>query len=124
MIDTALPDTNSRIAALMATKLGVGGDPTLKSRLTKGGKRLPHKLRQQARFLAQQEELWANPRMRRTIDSGKVQRAQRDLLSYLDGLDRKDQFFGRMIGILAPLMFNVLLIFVAFVVWLVMTGRV
>lgn len=124
MIDTALPQTNAAIARLMRDKLRAGGGEGLAEAVKRGGRRLPHALRQQARFLVEQEVLWENPRLRRTIDPARVQKAQEALTRHLEALDPWDAFVGRVIGILAPLMFNILLIFAGVVVWLVATGRV
>ncbi|MFV0359269.1 hypothetical protein [Tropicimonas sp.] len=124
MIANELPDTNAAIARLMRDKLGAGPGDSLAQAMRKGGRRLPNPLRQEGRYLVEQEAMWHNPRLRRAIDPAKIRRAQQDLTDHLEKIDRWDAFLGRTVGILAPLMFNVLLIFAIVVVWLVKTGRV
>ena len=120
----SLPETNAALAQLWREQLGVRGNDTLASKLKRAPGLLPRSLKQDVAYLVQMEQLWANPKLRRQIDPEKVARAQQNLRSFLEAVNPRDRLFGRMIGILAPLMLNILVIFAAVVTWLVMTGRV
>lgn len=119
----ALPESNRELALLWRQQLGVLGGDTLAAKMRRAPGTLPRALRAEVRFLADMERLWPNPKLRRQIDLAHVERAQVALRRFLEEIDPRDRLVGRAIGILAPLMLNILLIFVALVVWLVMTGR-
>lgn len=120
----SLPETNAELAAYWRAQLGVRGKDTLAAKLRRAPGTLPRGLRRDVRFLADMEKLWDNPKLRRQIDLARVDRAQTALRDFLDKVDPRDRLIGRFIGILAPLMFNILLIFGVVVTWMVMTGRV
>lgn len=124
MMSSELPETNAELALLWRQQLGVRGRDTLAAKLRRAPGTLPRRLKREVRFLVEMEQLWANPRLRRQIDHEKVSRAQAELRRFLTTIDPRDRLIGRFIGILAPLMLNILLLFAAFVTWLVMTGRV
>lgn len=124
MIDISLPDTNAELARLMGEKLGIGGADRLEVKMRRGGRLLPKALRRQGEYLVEAERQWANPRLRRTLDAATLTKAQDELRAHLSTIDPRDRRIGRLIGIAAPLAFNILLIFAAVVAWLVWTGRV
>ncbi|MFV0334956.1 MAG: hypothetical protein ACK5JR_12915 [Tropicimonas sp.] len=119
-----LPETNRELAHLWRKQLGVRGDDTLEAKLRRAPGTLPQKLRDEVRFLAETERLWSHPRLRRQIDHARIERGQAALRRFLQAVDPRDRLIGRFIGILAPLMFNILLVFAVLVIWLVKTGRV
>ncbi|NDR59542.1 hypothetical protein [Aliiruegeria sabulilitoris] len=124
MMNLSLPETNAELALLWRKQLGVRGKDTLRAKLRRAPGTLPRALRREVRFLIDMEKLWDNPKLRRQIDFGRVEKAQSELRRFLDTIDPRDRLIGRIIGIIAPLMLNILLIFAAIVTWLVMTGRV
>ncbi|SDL07094.1 hypothetical protein [Aliiruegeria lutimaris] len=124
MMNRSLPETNAELALLWREQLGVRGKNTLQAKLRRAPGTLPRALRREVRFLIDMEKLWDNPKLRRQIDFGRIEKAQSELRRFLDAIDPRDRLIGRFIGIIAPLMLNILLIFAAVVTWLVMTGRV
>ncbi|PRY23669.1 hypothetical protein CLV78_104160 [Aliiruegeria haliotis] len=124
MTEQTLPESNAALAELMRAKLGAGGADTLESKLRRVPGLLPRSVKRDVRYLIQMQKLWDHPKLRRQIDYTRVERAQANLRAFLEKIDPKDRLMGRFIGILAPLMLNILLIFAAFVCWLVWTGRV
>ena len=100
------------------------GTDTLAAKLRRAPGTLPRALQRDVRFLIDMERLWDNPKLRRQIDLGRVETAQGKLRAFLEKIDPRDRLFGRLLGILAPLMLNFLLLFAAFVTWLVWSGRV
>ena len=124
MMNRPLPETNAELALLWRDQLGVRGSDTLAAKLRRAPGTLPRALQREVRFLIDMERLWDNPKLRRQIDLGRVETAQGKLRAFLEKIDPRDRLFGRLLGILAPLMLNFLLLFAAFVTWLVWCGRV
>lgn len=124
MMETSLPETNAALAALMREKLGVRGADRLEVKLRRGGGLLPRAIRKDAKYLIEMEKLHQNPKLRRQIDGDRVRRAESNLRRHLDSIDPRDRLIGRILGILAPLAFNVLLIAGAFIAWLAWSGRI
>ncbi|MDV7141984.1 hypothetical protein R3X27_04730 [Tropicimonas sp. TH_r6] len=124
MTERPLPETNAELAQLWREQLGVRGKDRLATKLRRAPGTLPRSLKREVRFLVEMEQLWDNPKLRRQIDLARVGRAQESLRGFLKTIDPRDRLIGRFLGILAPLMFNILLVFAAWVIWLVMTGRV
>jgi hypothetical protein len=124
MIDISLPDTNAELAVLMRERLGIRGADRLAVKMRRGGRLLPKAVRRQAAYLVEAEKQWGNPRLRRVIDEQKVTKAQADLRRHLEGIDPRDRLKGRLIGIAAPLAFNLLVVAGLLIAWLVWTGRV
>lgn len=124
MTTRPLPETNAELADLWRGQLGVRGKETLSGKLRRGPGTISRALRKDVRYLVDMEKLWENPKLRRQIDMAQVEAAQDRLRRFLEAVDPRDRLIGRFVGILAPLMFNILLIFAAVVTWLVWTGRV
>ena len=123
MSELPLPESNNALAVLWREQLGVGGEDTLRAKLRRAPGSLSRAVRKDAAHLAEMENLWANPKLRRQIDMARVHRAQTNLRNFLKAVDPRDRRMGRIIGTLAPLMFNLLIVFAAVVTWLAMTGR-
>lgn len=123
MTDLALPETNAELARLMRDRLGIRGPETLAAKLRRGGRLLPRALRHEGLWLAEMEALWPQPKLRRQIDPARVAHAQAALRAHLLAVDRRDLLIGRIVGILAPLAFNLLLLGGLAILWLIWTGR-
>lgn len=124
MTDQPLPETNAALARLMRERLGVRGDETLAVKMRRGGRLLPRRLRRQGAYLVEMERFWPHPKLRRQIDAQKIDLAQSQLRTHLEAIDPRDRMIGRILGIVAPLAFNFLLIAAGVITWLVWTGRV
>ncbi|MFD0978941.1 hypothetical protein [Tropicimonas aquimaris] len=124
MMENSLPETNAALALLMREKLGVRGADRLEVKLRRAGGLLPRALRKDAKYLVDMEKLYANPKLRRQIDSARVSEASANLRRHLEAIDPRDRRIGWMLGVVTPLAFNLLLIAAAFITWLVWTGRV
>ncbi|SNS22173.1 hypothetical protein [Tropicimonas sediminicola] len=124
MMENSLPETNAALALLMREKLGVRGADRLEVKLRRAGGLLPRALRKDAKYLVDMEKLYDNPKLRRQIDSARVSEASANLRRHLEAIDPRDRRIGWILGVVAPLAFNLLLIAAAFITWLVWTGRV
>lgn len=123
MTDAPLPEANAELARLMRDRLGIRGPETLAAKMRRGGRLLPRALRNEGQWLAEMEALWPHPKLRRQIDAARVTHAQAALRSHLLAIDPRDRLVGSIIGILAPLAFNLLLLGALVILWMIWTGR-
>lgn len=93
----------------MRDKLGVGGN-TLADSLRKGGRELPRGVRAHVRKLAEAEAFADHPRMRMTLDARALGKAADRAAEHLDKVDPVDRQLGWWLGVLAGLVFNLLLL--------------
>ncbi len=124
MLERDLTETNAALAALMREKLGIRRGATLAAKLRIAGRLLPKAERKVGRTLVEAERLWANPRLRRRLDPAALAAAEARLRGFLDRIDPADRRKGMILGILASLAFNFLLIAAAAIVWAWHTGRI
>ena len=108
---------------LLREKLGAGGRD-LNAALSKAGHRLPRRIRQQARKLAQAEPLASHPKLRRTLDAAGLSSAAHEVRAHLKTIDLADRRKGWWLGMLGGLAFNMLLALVLVVVFLRWQGFV
>lgn len=97
---------------------------TLDKALRKTGRRLPKRLRADARLIVEAEAANGNPRRLRQFDTGALDRAEGSVVTWLDAVDRADRRKGMWIGIGAMIGFNLLIAIAGVVVWMWWTGRV
>lgn len=124
MLERDLTETNAALAALMREKLGIRRGATLEAKLRVAGRLLPKAERKAGRTLVEAERLWANPRLRRRLDPAALAAAEARLRGFLDRIDPADRRKGVILGILASLAFNFLLIAAAAIVWAWHAGRI
>lgn len=84
----------------------------LADRLRRAGRRLPARIRAQARIVAEAEALSAHPKLARRIDHDAVARAHIEVRDHLRGIDAGYLRRGALLGVLGSLAFN-LLVFAA-----------
>lgn len=97
---------------------------SLDKALRKTGRRLPRKLRAEAGRIVEAQGMCSNPKLAKRIDGVALDVAEARLSEYLAAIDRADARKGRIISIAATVAFNLLIVIVAFIVWLVWTGKV
>ena len=79
-----------RVAALIEQRLGVRGD-TLDEKLRRAGYRLPRRVREAGRFLAEASVMAQNPRLLMQVDEGKVAAAFDICVRHLGGQKRGER---------------------------------
>ncbi|MGL4310469.1 MAG: hypothetical protein ACRCSU_08270 [Paracoccaceae bacterium] len=79
-----------RVSALLADRLGVRGR-TLSEQIDRAGRRLPRKVRAEARILANATGMSGNPKLAAIADHARVARAYDTCVAYLGGLGRKER---------------------------------
>ncbi|MGC1496628.1 MAG: hypothetical protein WA790_12540 [Sulfitobacter sp.] len=107
----------------LEAKLGVKSRD-LSQALRRAGRQLPRRIRAQGVVLADAEKLAGNPKLARQIDAGAVKDAYTQLSAHLRTINVADARKGRILGIVGVIAFNLLLIIVAFIIWLWWRGYV
>jgi hypothetical protein len=124
MPEPDLTETNAALAALMRDKLGIRRGATLEAKLRIAGHLLPRAERRAGRLLAEAERLWPNPRLRRRLDPGALAAAEARLRGFLERVDPADRRRGMILGVLASLAFNLLLLAAGLIAWGWYSGRI
>jgi hypothetical protein len=91
--------------------------------LRKAGRRLPKAVRRQAEVVARAQAIDGHPKLRHTIDTDAVVRAETEILAHLKTIDPADQRRGRRLGLAGVIVFNMLVVVTLFIVWLVWSGH-
>ncbi|KIN70817.1 hypothetical protein Z945_3281 [Sulfitobacter noctilucae] len=82
------------------------------------GRRLPRGMQARAAVLSDAERLAGHPKLARQLDQRSVGQAHTELVAYLQGIDVADRRKGQILGVAGVIVFNLLIIVVAFVAWL------
>jgi hypothetical protein len=119
MSSVAIQQMADRVAQLMEERLGISGRD-LASRLRKGGRLLPKRVREAAGLLADSAEKSKSPKLLGQIDMGAVSDAYDTCLKHLSTIDpdtrRRDTFSG-MIRFVGGGIFLLAVGIVAVLVW-------
>lgn len=108
------------VARLMADRFGGlrrGEPPRLTAMLRRRGAALPLRLRKPARWLAEADQLSAQPRVARQLDLKAASRAHAALVAHLEPLGQLSRWQNRTLNFAASLVFG-LLVLAAVVIWL------
>jgi len=124
MAEPTLQQMTAEIAELMRGRLGVRRGTGLEAKLRRAGRLLPRKVRRAAWALAEAERRAAHPKLMRQVDMAAMKAAHARVKAHLETIDPADRRWGTLLGILAPLAFNLLAIFAALVAWLSWSGRI
>lgn len=111
------------VQALLTRKLGLKR-ARLEKMLGRAGRQLPKRVQAKARALAEAQRLAEHPKLARQIDGEAVTRDFADVTGYLEAIDVADLRRGRMLGMAGSVVFNLLLVAAAFVLWLWWRGYV
>ena len=107
----------------MQAKLGVQGRD-LAHALRRAGRRLPAGIRKQGTALARAEFFARNPKMARRLDGAEVQTAFDYVMTHLRAIDVAEERKDRLVRLASSVAFNLLVVFVAFIVFLWWRGYV
>jgi hypothetical protein len=99
---------SEEICTLFADKLSLSRG-TLDQRLRRAGRRLPARIREQARIITEAEALATNPKLARRVDPDKLDRAFAEVRRHLQDINPADRRRGAVLGVLGGLAFNLLL---------------
>ncbi|MDW4497355.1 hypothetical protein R5H30_05125 [Sulfitobacter sp. D35] len=121
--DTEITRRAEALKLLLKERLGVGGRD-LAVALRRARWRLPRRLRGQADMVASAARMGANPKLARRLNGPALDAAFRDLRGYLKGIDVGEVRKDRILGWLSVIVFDLILIAGAFVLWLWWRGYV
>jgi len=122
MLERDLPETNAALAALMRARLGIRRGATLEEKLRHAGRLLPRAERRAGRLLAEAERSWPNPRLRRRLDPAALAAAEARLRGWLETVDRAERRKAVLLGILATIVADALLVVGAVLAWAWIAG--
>jgi hypothetical protein len=111
------------LLSLLRERLGVSGRD-LAQALRRGGRQLPRHVRRQANRIAAASTVGRNPKLARRLPGTELETAYRDVVGYLKTIDVADRRRGRILNWIGVVAFNLILVAVAFVVWLWWRGYV
>ena len=122
MTETELIDESDfqkrKTEALLAFRKAFGGDPkALEPALRRAGRRLPRGARKAGLRLVGAEQMLGNPKLQQQVDAKQVHRDFDRLTAGVSGVDMKDRRKGWVLGALASLAFNLMLLFTLFVLF-------
>jgi len=103
----------------LRAKLGVRGK-TLAGALAKARHRLPRRIYRQGMILVTAEPLAKHPKLRQTLDRAALSAAAAEVTVYLEAIDLADRRKGWWLGALGGLSFNLILmavLLVGFLIW-------
>lgn len=124
MLDQKDVETKVRVIRReLQARMGVQGRD-LDHALRRAGRRLPARIRKQGGTLAQAAFFARNPKMARRLDGDAVQQAYDQVMSHLEGIDPARDRIDRLLSIAGTVAFNLLVVAVAFVVFLWWRGYV
>lgn len=110
-----------RVASLLQERLGVSGRD-LATKLRRGGRRLPHRVREAAESLALAALKAQNPKLLVQIDEARVAQDYDICVRHLTKLGRKDRRQAQLTAILASIAFSLLVVAGGVIAWLVWRG--
>ena len=123
MANLTLPEMTDKLALMMREKMGVRSGKTFAGKMRIAGRLLPRNLRREAKFLIDTQARTAHPKLQKQVDMTRARAAFVQIEKHLAAIDTADQWKGYVLGIVAPLAFNVLLIFAAVITYLVYTDQ-
>ncbi|WP_299743661.1 hypothetical protein [uncultured Tateyamaria sp.] len=113
----------ARVQGALAAAFGVRAK-SLEVALRRTGRRLPKRLHAEAKKIVAAQSFGAHPRLMRQVDGAALSLAEDRIVGFLSGIDRADRRKGMWLGITAAVVFNILLVFTAVIVWMWWTGQI
>lgn len=102
---------------------GVKGK-SLSAALRRTGRRIPKRLHAEGQRIVDAQSLGEHPKLLRQLDGDALNKAEDKIVSYLSGIDRADRRKGMWLGIAGAVAFNVLLVLVGFIIWMVWSNQI
>lgn len=113
----------ARVQSALDGAYGVRGK-TLAVALRRTGRRMPKRFHTQAQQIVAAQALGGHPKLLRQVDGAALTAAQDSVVTYLDTIDRADRRKGLWLGIAGAIAFNILLVLIGFILWMVWAGQV
>ncbi|MEQ3730200.1 MAG: hypothetical protein ABNH38_22645 [Tateyamaria sp.] len=120
--EATIKERSKRVKSALDGAFGVRAK-TLDKALRKTGRRMPKRLHAQARLIVDAQGLGGNPKLMRRIDGAAIARAEEDVVSWLDTMDRADRRRGFWIWAGSMVGFNLLIVVAGVVTWMWWTDQ-
>ncbi|MEP4880473.1 MAG: hypothetical protein ABJX32_18905 [Tateyamaria sp.] len=120
--EATIKERSKRVKSALDGAFGVRAK-TLDKALRKTGRRMPKRLHAQARLIVDAQGLGGNPKLMRRIDGAAIARAEEDVVSWLDTVDRADRRRGFWIWAGSMVGFNLLIVVAGVVTWMWWTDQ-
>ncbi|MEP2641176.1 hypothetical protein [Roseobacter sp.] len=120
---TDIDTQTAQLSAILDRRLAIKG-PAFADQIRRAVRLLPRHLRPQAQLVQQAVDLGGQPRALRQLDEARVARACEELSVYFEGLDLAQMRRTRILSVLAAIVFNLLVVFTALVVFLRVYGYI
>lgn len=111
-----------RIQTALTAAFGVRGK-SLDVALRRTGRRMPKRLRADARKIVDAQSFGGHPKLLRQVNDAELSAAEDRVLTFLDGIDRADRRKGFWLGMAATIVLNILVVVTAVVVWMWWAGH-
>ncbi|MDC1500436.1 hypothetical protein N8388_04255 [Octadecabacter sp.] len=109
------------VKRLIEQRLRIKG-ATLDKALSRAGRLLPTWAQREGRYLTQAAQLMAHPKLRLMVDEAKVEKAHKTLVEHLKTIDPVERRKTRVLGTLGVVSFNLIVVVVALVRFLIWRG--
>lgn len=109
------------VRSLIEQRLRIKG-ATLEKALSRSGRLLPKWAQREGRYLSQAGHLMGHPKLRLMVDEAKVHKAHASLVEHLKTIDPAERRKTRILGTLGVVSFNVIVVAVALVSFLMWRG--
>lgn len=97
---------------------------TLEKALSRAGRLLPKWAHREGRYLTQAAQFMGHPKLRLMIDEAKVEKAHTLLVTHLKTIDPAERRKTRVLSMLGAISFNLIVVTVALIGFLVWRGYV
>lgn len=97
---------------------------TLEKALARAGRLLPNWAQREGRYLARASDLMDHPKLRLMIDEAKIEKAHMSLVTHLKTIDPSERRKTRILGTLGVISFNMILVTIALISYLIWRGFV
>ena len=111
------------VQELLSVKFGIKRAP-LEKMLARAGRRIPKRMQARTRTLIKAQHLAGHPKLAHQIDGQQIAQAYADVTAHLKSIDVADRRKSRILGLAGVVVFNLLFVIVAFVVWMWWRGYI
>jgi hypothetical protein len=106
---------------LIEKRLRIKG-ATLEQSLARAGRLLPKWAQREGRYLTEAQQVMHHPKLHLMIDEAQVKAAHHRLVEHLKSIDPLERRKTRVLGKLGVVSFNLILVAVALIAWLIWRG--
>jgi hypothetical protein len=121
-IDADITAKAESLRLALRAKLGVRGRDFAQA-ADRAGRLLPARLRKQAAVIVKAQGLGGHPKLMRMVDVTAITKAHVEISTYLSAIDPKERRRTKVLRWVGGIVFNLILVAVCFVIWLIWSGN-